>query len=105
MCYYNNYRYSNTLVYNTFVVPELAAGDREKLAGFARDIVAIRARYVREQGLSLADLYDPDLMPPDLRRAHGDNDRFVDSLYGLGRNVSDEERVAKLMGLYKDRNK
>jgi hypothetical protein len=95
-----DYRYSNTLVYNTFVVPELAAVEREKLISFAKQILAIREKYVREQGLSLADLYDPDLMPPDLRRAHNDNDRFVDSLYGLSRDVGDEERVAVLMKLY-----
>ncbi|MDR0298856.1 MAG: N-6 DNA methylase [Streptococcaceae bacterium] len=94
------YRYSNTLVYNTFVVPDLADTDKEKLTVSADKILKIRENY-SAQGNSLADMYDPLLMPTDLRRAHQENDKLVDSLYNL-KNPTKEERVAELMRLYEE---
>ena len=51
-------------------------------------------------GATLADLYDPDLMPPDLRRAHSDLDRAVDRLYRPAGFTSDRERVEHLFARY-----
>ena len=53
-----------------------------------------------EGGSSLADLYDPIAMPPDLRRAHQELDRAVDAAYGKKGFASDAERVAFLFELY-----
>ena len=92
-----DYRYSNTLVYNTFVVPETAKGV-PLLEHTAQAILDARQKYL-DQGASLAGMYDPLTMPPDLRKAHQDNDKLVDSLYGL-KNPTKEERVARLMELY-----
>ena len=51
-------------------------------------------------GATLADLYDPDLMPPNLRKAHHALDRAVDRLYRPGGFASERERVEHLFGLY-----
>lgn len=54
----------------------------------------------RHPGATLADLYDPDLMPADLRRAHRDNDRTVDRLYRRAAFASEGDRVAQLLSMY-----
>ena len=54
----------------------------------------------RHPGATLADLYDPDLMPADLRRAHHANDRAVDRLYRRAAFASESDRVAHLLGMY-----
>ena len=51
-------------------------------------------------GATLADMYDPDLMPTDLRKAHTALDRVVDSLYKRGGFKTDRERAEHLLGLY-----
>ena len=51
-------------------------------------------------GATLADLYDPDVMPPNLRRAHQELDRAVDRLYRRSGFSSERERVEHLFGLY-----
>ncbi len=62
--------------------------------------VAILTARAAHPGATLADLYDPDLMPPDLRRAHSDLDRAVDRLYRPAGFASDRERVEHLFALY-----
>ena len=91
----SDYRYSIGLVYNTFPMPPLQ--DLSGLQPHAQAILDARARH---PGATLADLYDPDLMPTDLRRAHRDNDRAVDRLYRRAAFPSEAERVAHLLGLY-----
>lgn len=87
-------RYSIGLVYNTFPLPD---ADLSTLAPHAQAILDARDNH---PGATLADLYDPDLMPPDLRKAHRDNDRAVDRLYRKQGFQSDRERVEHLFMLY-----
>ena len=71
----SDYRYSIGLVYNTFPVPQVPAGRLERLKPYADAVLAARAAH---PNATLADLYDPDLMPVDLRRAHRALDGVVD---------------------------
>ncbi|MAU51466.1 MAG: SAM-dependent methyltransferase [Roseovarius sp.] len=90
----SRYRYSIGLVYNTFPLPR---GDLTKLEPHAQAVLDARANH---PGATLADLYDPDLMPADLRRAHRALDRAVDAMYRRGGFDSDRERVEHLFRLY-----
>lgn len=90
-------RYSNTIVYNNFPVPPLS--DRTK---DALDAAALRVLDVREYHCerTLAELYDPDLMPPDLRAAHAEVDALVDSIYSKKPYETDEQRLSDLFAMY-----
>lgn len=92
-------RYSNTLGYNTFPCPSLTSADKEKLSITARNILFARAEHPE---LTLADMYDPDKMPEDLRLAHEENDILVDKLYRPTPFQSDEARLAVLFKLYEE---
>ncbi len=92
----SDYRYSIGLVYNTFPIPPEGA-DLSKLEPLAQAVLDARAVH---PGATLADLYDPDLMPPNLRKAHTTLDRAVDRLYRSGGFASERERVEHLFGLY-----
>lgn len=83
------------LVYNTFPLP--AAADLSRLDPLAHAVLDARAAH---PGATLADLYDPDLMPADLRRAHQALDRAVDRLYRPAGFASDRERVEHLFARY-----
>ena len=92
----SDYRYSIGLVYNTF--PMLPKGaNLSKLEPLAQAVLDARATH---PGATLAELYDPDLMPPNLRRAHQALDRAVDRLYRPGGFASERERVKHLFMLY-----
>ena len=93
----SRYRYSIGLVYNTFPVPQVPTERMERLEPYADAVLAARAAH---PDATLADLYDPDLMPPNLRKAHRDLDRAVDRLYRRSPFSSDRERVEHLLGLY-----
>lgn len=90
-------RYSNTIVYNNFPIPPLSAQGTEQLTEVALRVLDVR-EYHSEK--TLAELYDPDLMPDDLRLAHQELDEFVDSLYRKRGFESDEERLSHLFGMY-----
>ena len=92
----SDYRYSIGLVYNAFPVPPESV-HRSKLDSFAQAVLDARAGY---PDASLSDLYDPDTMPPDLRKAHQQLDRAVDRLYRSSRFRSDRQRIEHLFGLY-----
>ena len=92
----SRYRYSIGLVYNTFPMPPKDA-DLSKLEPLAQAVLDARAAH---PGATLANLYDPDLMPPDLRRAHQTLDRAVDRLYRRNGFASERERVEHLFMLY-----
>ncbi len=92
----SDYRYSTGLVYNTFPLPPEDA-KLAKLEPLAQAVLDARAAH---PGATLADLYDPDLMPPNLRKAHTILDRAVDRLYRRGGFASERERVEHLFGLY-----
>jgi len=91
----SDYRYSIGLGYNTFPLPP--AADLSKLEPLAQAILDARAAH---PGATLADLYDPDLRPPNLRAAHAALDRAVDRLYRSAGFASDRERVEHLFALY-----
>ena len=92
----SDYRYSIGFVYNTFPTPP-AHADVPKLEPLAQAVVDARAAYPEA---TLADLYDPDLMPPVLRRAHQAMDRAVDRLYRRTGFASERERAEHLFMLY-----
>ena len=93
----SDYRYSIGLVYNTFPVPPVPVERLQRLEPYTDGVLAARAAH---PGATLADLYDPDLMPVNLRNAHRDLDRAVDRLYRRSPFPSDRERVEHLLGLY-----
>ena len=96
----SDYRYSSGLVYNTFPMPprfHTNSASIAKLEPLAQAVLDARAAHPDS---SLADLYDPDLMPPNLRKAHQALDRAVDRLYRRSGFASKRERVEYLLGLY-----
>ena len=93
----SRFRYSTGMVYNTFPLPDRPRDRLERLAPHADAVLSARARFPDE---SLANLYDPDLMPADLREAHRQLDRAVDRLYRRRRFASDRERAEHLLGMY-----
>ena len=92
-----DYRYGAYLVYNTFPVPALAGAVMDKLT-----VAALRVLDVREYHCerTLAELYDPDLMPADLREAHAEVDTLVDSIYSKRGYETDEQRLSDLFAMY-----
>ena len=92
----SDYRYSIGLVYNTFPTPP-AGANLSKLEPLAQAVLDARAAH---PDATLADLYDPDLMPPNLRRAHQSLDRAVDRLYRSKSFSSEHDRVEHLFMLY-----
>lgn len=93
------YRYSNTLVYNNFVWCQPSDKQRKGIEETAQNILEVRKNY---PDASLADLYDPILMPPDLRKAHAVNDNAVMAAYGFDLHMSESDIVGELMKLYQD---
>ncbi len=93
----SDYRYSTGLVYNTFPWPALTDTDLARMDSLAQAVLDARAAH---PGATLADLYDPDVMPADLRRAHRALDQAVDRLYRKAPFNSDRERVEHLFTLY-----
>ena len=95
----SDYRYSAAIVYNNFPWPTLgdSASLREEISQTAQTILDVRGKYPDS---SLADLYDPLTMPPDLRVAHAENDRAVLAAYGLKPDTPEPEIVAHLFKLY-----
>ncbi|MDF1806851.1 DNA methyltransferase [Hyphomonas sp.] len=93
----SDYRYANTLVYNTFPWPQLNDKVRAALTRTGQAILKARENH---PGATLADLYDPDAMPPDLRKAHRENDLTVDRLYRKKPFESERDRVEFLFARY-----
>ena len=93
----SDYNYSKDIVYNNFPWPEVSDEQREKIATTAQAILDARALYPDS---SLADLYDELTMPPELRKAHQQNDRAVMTAYGFPINMTESECVASLFELY-----
>ena len=92
------YRYSNNIVYNNFPWPKPTDAQRAKIEKTAQAILDARAVYPEA---SLADLYDELTMPPELRKAHQENDKAVMEAYGFDwRHMSESDCVAALMKLY-----
>lgn len=102
----SDYRYSSTIVYNTFPWPTVTDEQKKFIANTAQGILDARALY---PGCSLADLYDELTMPVELRKAHQANDIAVMKAYGMIKKVdgkdtflTESETVARLFGLYQE---
>ncbi|MBR1420603.1 MAG: SAM-dependent DNA methyltransferase [Selenomonadaceae bacterium] len=93
-----DYNYSAFIVYNNFPFPN----HNPKIEVTAQKILDSRSNH---KNSSLAELYDPNLMPPDLRKAHDENDRAVLDSYGFPKNISESEIVAKLFEMYQSLTK
>ena len=94
----SNYRYTGKIVYNNFPWPNPTDAQRQKVEQTAQGILDARALYPDS---SLADLYDELTMPPELRKAHTQNDKAVMQAYGFSiKDTTEESCVAKLMKLY-----
>lgn len=92
-----DYSYSNTLGWNTFPVPTLTEKNKADLTRCAEDILLAREVHFPA---TIADLYDPDSMPADLRAAHERNDEVLERIYIGRRFRNDTERLEKLFDLY-----
>ena len=92
-----DYRYGAYIVYNNFPVPQLSETLKEKLTVAALRVLDVR-EYHCEQ--TLAELYDPDKMPQDLRDAHAAVDALVDSIYSKKPYETDEQRLSDLFAMY-----
>lgn len=90
-------RYTSAICYNTFPVPKLMKASIFKLNESAFKILAVRESYSH---LSLAQLYDPEKMPFDLKQAHKENDLLVEKLYKSSEFKTDEERLERLFHYY-----
>lgn len=107
----SDYRYSNSIVYNNFPYCTPTDEQKAKIEKTAQAILNARALY---PDCSLADLYDELTMPPELRKAHQDNDRAVMEAYGFrkvdnttgkSRFLNEAETVAELMKMYQELTK
>jgi hypothetical protein len=93
----SDYSYSNTIVYNNFPWPEPTEKQKATIEQTAQGILDARALFPDS---SLADLYDEVAMPPQLRKAHQQNDKAVLATYGFAGNIKESDCVAALMSLY-----
>lgn len=92
-----DFRYSNTIGWNTFPVPKLTEKNKSDLTRCAEEILLLRERHYPQ---TIADLYAPGSMPEDLRCAHERNDETLERIY-IGRQFrNDTERLEKLFELY-----
>jgi len=93
-----DFRYSNELVYNNFPWPEKVTGKQKILiTQKAQKVLVARNKYPES---SLADLYDPIAMPPELTKAHQELDKAVDSAYRSQPFANDTQRIEFLFELY-----
>ncbi|WP_379544537.1 class I SAM-dependent DNA methyltransferase [Psychrobacter sp. R86515] len=93
----SDYRYSGTIVYNTFPFPDTTDEQKQNIENLAEEILLARAS---NAGMTLAELYDPDKMPEDLKQAHSNIDDAVDKLYRPQGFANTEERLAHLLARY-----
>ena len=94
----SDYRYAKDIVYNNFPWPTPTAEQKVRIEQTAQAILDARTKY---PGCSLADLYDEATMPPELRKAHQQNDKAVMQAYGFwGKLNTETECVAELMKMY-----
>jgi type I restriction-modification system DNA methylase subunit len=99
----SDYRYSKDVVYNNFPWPDCKNEGKlnedlsKQIEDAANVILDVRAKYSNS---TLADLYDPNTMPPDLTSAHDKVNRLVDKAYGFDSNKTDAERLTFLFDLY-----
>jgi hypothetical protein len=92
-----DFSYSNTLGWNTFPLPQFTTKNKADLTACAEEILLVRERHFPA---TIANLYAPDKMPADLKRAHDRNDEVLERIYIGRRFKNDTERLEKLFELY-----
>ena len=92
-----DFSYSNTLGWNTFPVPQLTEKNKTDLTNCAENILLAREAHFPA---TIADLYDPERMPENLRAAHDRNDEVLERIYIGRRFRNDTERLEKLFDMY-----
>ncbi len=93
----SDYRYSASVVYNTFPWPDVTESQRRHIMALAKEIIFAREDHV---DMTLAQMYNPDTMPPDLLAAHQALDLAVDRLYQAKPFKDTEERLSHLLARY-----
>lgn len=93
----SDYRYSRDLTYNTFIWPQASAEEKQHISDLGENIILMRENYLYS---NLAELYNPETMPADIKAAHAELDLEVEKLYRSRPFVSDEERTSFMLGLY-----
>jgi hypothetical protein len=93
----SDFSYSNTLGWNTFPVPKLTEKNKSDLTRCAEEILLAREAHFPA---TIADLYDPEKMPTNLREAHERNDEVLERIYIGRRFRNDTERLEKLFEMY-----
>lgn len=94
----SDYSYSTQMVYNTFPWPNVTEETKTRIEQTALGILKAREQY---KDSSLADLYNPIYMPPELQKAHSANDRAVMHAYGFSvKDMTEADCVAELMKMY-----
>lgn len=93
----SDYRYSRDLCYNTFPWPSVTDNQKEIISNLAQRILDVREFYPEK---TLSDLYDPDLMPVDLVKAHRELDAAIEKLYRKRPFDTDEQRLKHLFLRY-----
>lgn len=91
------FSYSNTLGWNTFPIPQLTEKNKADLISCAENILLAREAHFPA---TIADLYDPEKMPENLRAAHEQNDEVLERIYIGRRFKNDTERLEKLFSMY-----
>jgi len=91
------YSYSNTIGWNSFPIPNLTKKNKEDLTRCAEDILFAREIHFPA---TIADLYNPEKIPENLRHAHEKNDEVLERIYIGRRFKNDTERLEKLFELY-----
>ena len=97
----SDYQYSKNIVYNNFIAPSPSAELHEAIAAAGAAVLAAREPFLKTR--TLAQLYNPLAMPPDLVKAHAHLDSLVDKAYGLKPTATDSDRVALLFKLYAEK--
>lgn len=92
-----DYRYSATLVYNTFPFPKISEQQKKQIELRVQEILRVREKYSEK---TMAELYDPDKMPKDLLDAHHSLDMVIESCYRKKPFENDEQRLAHLFKMY-----
>jgi hypothetical protein len=100
VCGYKDFRprYSTDVVYNNFPWPTPSDTIKTKIEKAAKEIIDSRSRH---SDCSLAELYDINSMPDDLRKAHQKNDAAVYEAYGFAQDMEEDAMIAELLQMYK----
>jgi len=93
----SRYQISSSSVYNTFPFPALSSAQTADLVQLADAVLTIREDY---KDVNLGDLYDPTLMPVELRKIHAKIDAYVLKVFGMKQGSSDSEVLTVLFNLY-----